>query len=182
MSADSDSRTRPATAARRWRPAIWAGATLLLLLPLVAMQFTHEVAWGPGDFVAFGAMLAAACGAWELACRATHGRACLAAFAVAIATGSLLVWSNLAVGIIGSADDPANLMFAGVLAIAIAGAGIARLRPRGMARAIISTAAAQALVGVIAMVAGLGNVLAATGGFVALWLLSAWLFGCAARG
>jgi hypothetical protein len=29
----------------RWRLAIWGTAALILLLPLLAMQFTDEVAW-----------------------------------------------------------------------------------------------------------------------------------------
>jgi len=29
----------------RWRIAIWGSAAFLLLLPLVAMQFTGEVVW-----------------------------------------------------------------------------------------------------------------------------------------
>ena len=41
----------------RWRPAMWGGAALLLLLPLVAMQFTREVIWDAADFAIFGTML-----------------------------------------------------------------------------------------------------------------------------
>ena len=33
------------------------GTAVLLLVPLVAMQFTRQVDWGPGDFLAAGALL-----------------------------------------------------------------------------------------------------------------------------
>jgi hypothetical protein len=59
---------------------------------------------------------------------------------------------NLAVGIIGSEDNPVNLMYFGVIAIGILGATMARLRPQGMARALFTTALAQALVPVIALI------------------------------
>jgi len=41
----------------RWRIAAWAAAALLLLLPLVAMQFTDEVVWDVADFAFAGALL-----------------------------------------------------------------------------------------------------------------------------
>jgi hypothetical protein len=56
----------------------------------------------------------------------TDNRAYRAAVGVAIAAAFILVWMNLAVGIIGSEDNPANLMYGGVLAIGIIGAVIAR--------------------------------------------------------
>ncbi len=104
-----------------------------------------------------------------------------AAAAIAIAGAFLLVWANLAVGIIGAEDNPANLMYAGVLAVALVGAAMARLRPAGMARALAATAVAQALIAGIALTLGYFT-LAPDGFFVALWLLSAWLFRQAARG
>ena len=45
-----------------WRIAMWGTAAFLLLLPAVAMQFTSEVDWGPGDFMVMGVMLLTACG------------------------------------------------------------------------------------------------------------------------
>ncbi len=98
----------------RTRMALWGGAACLLLLPLVAMQFTREVAWTPVDFVTFGAMLASVCGGLELAARVTMNRTCRAATGLALVTAFLLTWVNVAVGIIGSERDPANLAF-GVL-------------------------------------------------------------------
>jgi hypothetical protein len=112
-----------------------------------------------------------------------------AAVGVAVAAAFLLVWINLAVGIIGSEDDPANLMYGGVLAVAIIGAVVGRFQPAGMARALSATALAQALIGVIALTAGFGStapsfpeaIVFLTGFFAALWLIAAWLFRKAAR-
>ena len=56
------------------------------------------------------------------------------------------------------------------------GAIIARFQPHGMALALVATAVAQTLVAVIVLIAGLGYSFVVTGIFVALWLISAWLF------
>ncbi|WP_437517933.1 hypothetical protein [Sorangium sp. So ce1099] len=164
-----------------WRMAVWGIAALLLLLPLFAMQFTDEVAWDLADFAIFGAMLFCACGTYELAARATGNKAYRAAVGIALAAAFILVWMNLAVGIIGNEENPANLMYGGVLAVGVIGAIIARFQPHGMGRAMVATALAQALVAVIAMIAGLGYTFVLTGVFVALWLISARLFLNAAR-
>jgi hypothetical protein len=172
----------------RWRIAVWGTAAFLLLLPLVAMQFTDEVNWDETDFAVIGAMLAVACGTYELAARMTGNSAYRAAVGVAVAAAFILVWMNLAVGIIGTEDNPANLMYGGVLAVGIIGAVIARFQPHGMARALVATALAQALVAVIAVIAGMGypaspplEILGVTALFTVLWLISAWLFRNAAR-
>lgn len=160
----------------RWRIAGWSAAAVLLLLPLVAMQFTDEVNWSGADFVVFGALLACVGGAFELAARTTRSTAYRAAVGVALLTAFILVWANGAVGIIGAEDNPANLMFGGVLAVGFVGSAVARFRPRGMARVLVATALAQTLVAVIAAVAGWGDIAVATVFFGALWLASAWLF------
>jgi hypothetical protein len=168
----------------RWRIAAWGTAAFLLLLPLVAMQFTDEVNWDETDFVVFSAMLAVACGTFELSVRMTGNALYRAAVGVAVVAAFILVWINLAVGIIGSEDNPANLMYGGVLAVAIIGAVIGRFQPLGMAHALLATALAQASVGVIALIAGLGSkapsfpeaIVVLTGFFAVLWLISAWLF------
>jgi hypothetical protein len=134
-------------------------------------------------------MLLGACGAYELAVRTTGNTAYRAAVGVAVVAAFILIWINLAVGIIGSEDNPANLMYAGVLAIAILGAFIARFRPHGMALTFAATALAHGLAGAIALMAGWGSsganwprvIVVLTGFFCALWLLSAWLFRKAAR-
>lgn len=165
----------------RWRIALWGIAGLLLLLPGIAMQFTREVAWGPGDFVLFGALLAFVGGSFELAVRRSAHWTYRAGAGLALASAFLLLWMNLAVGIIGEEGHPANQMFGGVVAVGILGALAARFRPRGMSFALVATAIAQVLAGVTAHLAGWGRAWMLTGLFGALWLTSACLFGMAAR-
>lgn len=155
----------------------------LLLVPLLAMQYTDEVAWGPGDFVIAGALLFGAGFTYQRVARKGPNTAYRVAAGIAVAAALLLVWMNLAVGLIGSEDNPANLMYAGVLAVGIVGALIARLRPLGMARAMFAAAGVQALVGVIALIGGLGEpwsgpleIVLLNGLFVALFAGSGWLF------
>jgi hypothetical protein len=164
--------------------AVAVATALLLLVPLVAMQFTHEVNWTALDFAVAGALLFGSGVSFVLLTRLARNAAHKLAAGIAVAAGLLLVWVNLAVGIIGSEDNPANLMYVGVIAVELIGACIARLRPRGMSRALSATALAQALVAVIALVAGLGaseppgrfGILVLNGFFVALFAASAWLF------
>jgi hypothetical protein len=123
----------------------------LLLLPLLAMQFTDEVVWGPFDFAVAGALLMGTGLAYEFVARRGPNVAYRAAVGMALAAALLLVWINLAVGIIGDEGNPANLMYAGVLAVGVIGAAVARFEPRGMARALFASALAQALVPVMAL-------------------------------
>jgi hypothetical protein len=105
------------------------------------------------------------------------------AVAVALMAATFLVWLSIGVGIIGADGDPANLMYGGVLAVGIIGAIAARFQPQGMARALLATALAQALVATITLVAGLGRpasppleTVTLNGTFVALFAGSALLF------
>lgn len=159
---------------------MWGLAGGLLLLPWVAMRFDAGVHWTALDFAVFGALLALACGAYELGARVTGDFSYRAATAIAVVAGFLLVWVNLAVGVIGDERDPANLMFAGVLAIGVVGALAARLRPRGMSRALAAMAVAQALIGAISWVEGWRESVILCVVFTAIWLASAWLFRTAA--
>lgn len=162
----------------RLRPLVWGGAALLLLLPAIAMRMhASGVDWDARDFLAFGAMLAVACGLYELAAWASADLRYRAAAAIAVATGFLTVWANVAVGMIGDEGNRFNLLFAGVLAVAAIGATMAKLRAAGMARAMFATACAQALVVAAAFAIG-GDVRGAVFSalFVAPWLLSSALF------
>lgn len=162
---------------------------LILLVPWLAMLFTGEVAWNLFDFVFAGALIFGTGLTYVLVARKAGSIAYRAAVGVALAAAFILVWATGAVGVIGTEDNPANLMYIGVLAVGIIGAIIARFRPPGMARVLFATALAQGLVAVIAVIAGLGattlngpaEILIINGFFVALFVGSALLFRYAAR-
>jgi hypothetical protein len=130
---------------------ILLAATALLLVPLVAMQFTDEVNWDLADFIVAGVLLFGTGLTYELAARTARPRAYRVAVGLALGAALVLVWVNLAVGLIGSEDHPANLMYFGVLALGVAGAAVGRFRAHAMARVLFCVALAQALVPVIAL-------------------------------
>jgi hypothetical protein len=164
--------------------AVWGSAAALILAPAIATRLSDEMAWDPADFILVGVMLAAACGAWELAMRKSKNWAYAAGAAVAAGAALLLFLVNGAVGFIGNEDDPVNLLFFGVVTLALGGAIIVRFRPEGMARAMAVTAGAQAAAAglAVSMVPDVRGFLLGTAMFVPLWLLSSWLFARAARG
>src|SRR5205085_1358181 len=95
---------------------------------------------------------------YEVVARISENTAYRAASGIAIVTAFLTVWVNLAVGMLGSERNPANLLFGGVLAIALVGALLARFRPRGMARAMQAAATAQAAMALYALLGGFAEV------------------------
>jgi hypothetical protein len=160
----------------------------LLLIPLVAMQFTKEVVWTLSDFVIAGALLFGAGLTYVLVSRlGTNGAYRLGA-GVAVAAGLLLIWGNLAVGFIGNEDNPANLLYGAVLAVAGVGALLARFRAPGMARAMFGAALTQVAVPLVAAAIwrpevdrGMLYVLALNTVFAGIWAVSGWLFRRAGR-
>ncbi|MEA3031485.1 MAG: hypothetical protein QOG13_2810 [Sphingomonadales bacterium] len=163
-----------------WRIAGWSIPALLLLLPLIAMQFTREVNWTAFDFVVAAVLFGSVGLTFELIVRRSPSLAYRAGAALAVFTAFLTIWVNGAVGMIGSEGNPYNLLFGGVLAIALIGAMVARFEPAGMARAMVAAAIAQAAVAAFGLSADvLGSVLSMA--FAAPWLLAAALFWKAAR-
>lgn len=159
------------------------GTACLLLIPLVAMRFTAEVNWTLSDFVVAGGLLFGTGLTYLLVARMGDNASYRLAVGVAVAAGLLLVWINLAVGIIGGDGNPANLLYAGVLAVAAVGALVARFRPRGMATTMFAAALTQFLVPLLAALIwkpavdlGMMQVLAFNTVFAGLWVASGWLF------
>jgi len=171
------------TTSRLWswfRKAMWAGAAILLLLPAVAMRFTSEVNWTGSDFVFAAVLLFGSAGLIELAARSHASFAYRGGVIFAVAATFLIIWANGAVGMIGSEDNPYNLWFAAVIAIAFFGSIVAAFRPAGMALATTLAGIAQIIVAAFGLAADpRGAVLSAL--FAGLWLLSAALFRKAAR-
>ena len=94
----------------------------ILLVPLVAMQFSEEWNWDLFDFAFMGTLLFCTGLAYELLARRAGTIAYRAAVGVGLAAAFILVWVNAAVGIIGDGEeDLASLMYVGGVLVAILG-------------------------------------------------------------
>lgn len=74
----------------------------ILLLPFLAMQFGTEVSWSTFDFVVAGVLLAGTGLAYVLSTMKMRSSRSRLAIGAVLAVALLLVWAELAVGIIGT--------------------------------------------------------------------------------
>ena len=163
------------------RVLAWGGAAFLLSLPAIGMRFFPEwgVDWSLSDFVIMGTMLLIACSLVELGIRLAHNNLSYFAGTVfAVGAGFVTVWVNMAVGMILSEDNPENLVFLGVILIALVGAFVARFRAGGMAKAMLAAGIVQGLIALAVAAFRLDDLYTSTliGAFALPWLLSAALF------
>ena len=75
------------------------GAALILLIPAVAMQFTSEVNWGLGDFIAAAVLLVGTGSAYVLVASKMASTRSRVMAGAALGFMFLLIWAELAVGI-----------------------------------------------------------------------------------
>jgi len=163
--------------------------SLVLMMPLIAMQFTAEVNWRPADFLAMGALVFTT--GLALVFLIQKGPNILYRIAAGLAwcTTFLMILANLAVGLIGSGPNAANLMYAGVALAVIAGCVLSRLKAEGMERTMY--AASGGLVGfaIIAFLVGahrypgssVAEIFGVGGFFAGLYLIAGLLFRYAAK-
>jgi uncharacterized membrane protein len=76
--------------------------TSILLIPLIAMQFTQEVNWTLSDFIVAGVLLLVAGLGLELVLQKVNNKENRIAFYALIIIVLLLIWAELAVGIFGT--------------------------------------------------------------------------------
>lgn len=159
----------------------------ILMIPFIAMFFTDEVNWTLFDFIVAGVMLSGTGLVYEFVAQKVQNNAYKIAVAIAAFTGLLLMWVNLAVGIIGNENNPVNLMYFGVIALGIIGVIFARFEPSKMSLVLFAIALTQLLVPIIALVAfsevalaqeylAIAGVLGINAFFAALWSGSALMF------
>lgn len=156
----------------------------LLLIPLIAMQYTSEVVWTLSDFIFAGTLIFGTGLTYKLVTRTSGQLAYRLGVGLALASGFLLIWANGAVGIIGSEDNPINLLYFVVIFAGIIGAFAARFRPRGLSITMFAMALAQATVGAIAIIGGyyqsppssVFEIITVNGFFITLFVVSALIF------
>ena len=81
---------------------ILLATALVLMVPLVAMQFTDEVNWDLTDFAVMGGLLIGTGLAYELASRKVSSTRNRVIIGAALAAAFLLIWAELAVGVFGT--------------------------------------------------------------------------------
>jgi len=163
----------------------WVVVTAAVLaVPALLMAFdigvpdpgsgTESVSWGPMDFAVVGVLVLGAGLLFEYASSRGGSTVHRMAVGIAVVAGLGLIWVNLAVGMMDV--EPGNAMYVLVLFVALIGAAIGRFEPREASIAMFVTAGAQAVVALVALVAGLGPTLLADAFFVGAWVASGLLF------
>jgi hypothetical protein len=156
----------------------------VLAIPAVAMALdlaipdpgngSDGVNWGPMDFVLMGVLVLGSGLLFEYATSRAGTLGHKAAIGIAVAGALLLVWVNLAVGMMDV--ETGNLLYVLVLTVVLVGAAIGRFAPRDAAIALFAAAAVHAVAAIVGLVAGLGPTLPADAFFVVAWVVSGVLF------
>jgi len=76
--------------------------TVLLCIPLIAMQFTNELNWTLSDFIIAGVLLLSTGIIIEAVARSVRNRKTRIGIVLGILIAFFLVWAELAVGIFGT--------------------------------------------------------------------------------
>lgn len=159
-----------------WRIALWSGALLALATPWFLMHFTGQGEWTLFDFALFGLMLSAVCVGFELAMRLSGRWTYRAAAIMSVIGGFLMVWANLAVGIIGDEENPQNLIFYVPLLVGLIGALSTRFDARGLMWTLRLMAAMQLGIFLLAVALDWALLPVFTIFYLLLWLIAGELF------
>ncbi|MNU16931.1 hypothetical protein D3C71_51050 [compost metagenome] len=163
---------------------------LLLMIPFIAMQFTREVDWGAGDFLIMAALLFSTGMAYVLLNRSSTDLAFKLAAAICMGTTFLMIWTNLAVGLIGAGPNAANLMFIAVIFVLIISAVRSGFTAFGMEKTMYATALSLAVLAVIALLGNMDQypgtsakeIIGICGFFAGLYAIAGALFHYAGKG
>ena len=121
----------------------------VLLIPLWGNTYIDGWNWDWYGFVLAATVVFSAGLTYELLARNMSNRAYRFGVGLSVVTAFALTWVNM---VLAADENPANLMYVGVVVIGVIGTAISRLRARGIARAWFGTAVAQMLAPIIAFV------------------------------
>lgn len=156
------------------------GTGLVLLIIPVFLALLALWHWRPGAMILGALLMAGGAGvAYELVEKKFVDAAYRCAVGIALGAALLLFWMNASVGgILG--DNPANMMYFGVLLIGLVGGLIGRLKPVGMSRALFATAFAMMWVPAVALYLGVPAFANGVPAVFGLHAVFALLFVCSA--
>lgn len=125
-------------------PAI--ASTLFLIIPLTGMLLSAGVNWGLFDFIFAWVIIFGSGFTYKFITSKINNTKYKAALGIAVFTSLFIVWSNLAVGIIGSEDNPVNLIYFVMLFAVIIGGVVVKFQPKGLSILMFAAAAAHGLI------------------------------------
>lgn len=123
------------------------GALAMLMVPLVASRVVEGWNWNVGGFVFAYAMFFVTGLAYALIARKMGAWSYKAGVGLALVAGFALGWSNMVH--VADSENPANLVYFGVLLVGAVGACIARLKARGLALTLFAMAATLAAIALL---------------------------------
>lgn len=154
----------------------------LLLIPLTGQLTVEGWHWTWSDFVFAWVVFSVTTFFFRfLVTRPMANLAYKAGVALAVMAGFLVFWITAAVQIIGD-ENPANILYLGVILTGLGGVALARFRPAGMAKAAFATAAATFVVPIVGLILkpsdfspGIPQVFLLNGVFVLMFVVSGLL-------
>lgn len=117
----------------------------LLMVPLVASRIVEGWNWPPGAFVFTYVLFFLTGMAYALIARKMGAWTYKAGVGLALVAGFAMGWGTMVHT--SESENPANLLYFGVLAVGAVGAWLVRLDPRGLARTMFVMAAVLAVLG-----------------------------------
>jgi len=129
-------------------------ASAIILITLTACFVSTEMDWSLFDFVLIWSLLFCAGALYKWITLFAVDSGYRAAVGLAILTGVFMIWSNLGVGIVGSEDEPFNLVYVALLALGLIAAFWVRFEARSLFYVMLSMAMGLGFITLLAF--GLG--------------------------
>jgi len=169
-------------------PAVLFITAAILLIPFVAMQFTEEVQWSASDFIIMGVMLFTIGTSFAYVLSKGPSLVYKAGVVVAFGTTFFLIWSNLAVGLIGSGPNFANLMYIGVIVVCGIGIALSGFNSASLQRTMFAAVITLVLIAAISLICidwlentSMVEIIAINGFFATFYIIAGFLFRAAAQ-
>jgi len=136
--------------------------------------------WDALDYLVALALLGGSAGAYWIATRSARSLWHHTAVIIAAGGALLMLWMQLAVGLVGDGDHPINHAMGLVLVVSAIGALLSRFRASGMRTTLLVAAGTQMVLGALGFILlpamYFSDIFLVTAFFSGLWTASAFLF------